>query len=170
MDTAPQDAARDYADGCYRKGRLGCFLQLQMRIMGDNFRRVAQSSYGEAAHSTQSKRLLSAGVDTDRFFHGALFQYASKDDRVRDELWPWRLSRAMNEAGLHEAMGKDLRKVASDASVDDYNRFRATQTLVFMHLRNQGDTQDRKAIAKKLKNLDLSEMSQIWLKRFSRVD
>jgi hypothetical protein len=83
MDTTPQEAARLYAELAYARGDLGKFLQLQVRIMGDQFERVAWSSFGEAAHSTEAERLSSVwtamlGI---HLFH-------SKPDRVQPGITP----------------------------------------------------------------------------------
>jgi hypothetical protein len=43
-DQMPRLVAQEYADLCLQQKRLGCFLQLQVRLMGDHFERVAYSS------------------------------------------------------------------------------------------------------------------------------
>jgi hypothetical protein len=131
MDERPAQVARAYADLCYRVGKLGCFLQLQIRIMGDQFDRVAYSSYGEAAHETESKRLAETGLDVDRFFRGLLVHFAGVERR--GELGPWRLARSIQESGRTGSLVPALARMAESPDLDEYNRLRATQVLALMN-------------------------------------
>ncbi len=113
MDTGPQDAVPKYPETCFEAGRIGCFLDFQIRIMGDLFNRVAWSSYGEAAHKTQATRLVTAGLDMQRLVRGLLVRYAPVMARRR-------------EFGTEKYQPLVL-GVANDPKVDEYNRFRAAQ-------------------------------------------
>lgn len=128
MDTRPQEVAREYADLCWERGRLGCLLQLQVQIMGNQFSRVAYSSYGEAAHDPESTRLDDAGVDVERFFRGLTMRFAI-DGPVGRELPPWRIGKAAAGA-TPKGLRATFERIATDRSVDDYNRLRAAQVLV----------------------------------------
>lgn len=167
MDTAPQQAARRHAETCFEAGRMGCFLDFQIRIMGDQFSRMAQSSYGERAHHTQSERLLDAGLDLERFFRGLLVRYDTDEARAR-ELGTWRLARAVAELG-DSALPESFAPIANDERVDEYNRLRATQTLVYVKIakaRANEQAVDLASITKQVKdNLPKpSWSSEAWLK------
>jgi hypothetical protein len=136
MDTAPQTAATAYADLCYAAGKLGCFLDLQVQVMGDQFERVAYSSYGEAAHETRSDRLRNIGIDTARFLRGLVFRYAVAGAHRR-ELDPWRLARSMKEAGLGPDMLAFLRSAATRPELDTFNRMRAAETYAYLRFHNE---------------------------------
>lgn len=130
MDTRPQAVARDYAELCFERGRLGCFLDLQVQIMGNQFSRRAWSSMGERAHRTESARLLSAGIDVERFFRGLVVRYAIDGDAGR-ELPTWRLGKAAAEA-TNADLGPTFERQIEDESLDELNRFRAASTLLDM--------------------------------------
>lgn len=134
MDTHPREAAREYADICYEQKRLGCFLQLQIQIMGNQFSRVAWSTYGEMVHVTEAERLKETGVDVERFFRGLLFQFATYPER-QGELGPYRLARSLDEAGLSDSFRGVLESLAQDTTLDDYNRLRATMALYYLRAR-----------------------------------
>jgi len=135
MDTRPQRVAADFAALCQRRGDLGCFLQLRVQIMGDQFARVAYSSYGEEAHGTESAVLADSGVHASRFLLGMMLEY-SHGPRRHARLWPWRLGRAMAEGGDPAASVSTLEALVRDETLDPYNRLRATATLLSV-LRNQ---------------------------------
>ncbi len=171
MDTAPQEAARKHAETCFKAGRMGCFLDFQIRIMGDQFGRLAQSSYGERAHHTQSERLLDTGLDLERLFRGLLARYDTDEPRQR-ELGTWRLARAVAELG-DSAVPESFARIANDERVDEYNRLRATQTLVYMQIARARAKQldvDLASITKQVQdNLPKpSWSSEAWLKSISR--
>lgn len=126
MDSAPQRVAREHAETCFAAGRMGCFLDFQIRIMGDQFRRPAYSSYGEAAHATESDRLLDTGLDLPRFMRGLLVAYQT--DTPRRSLGMWRFGRAVAELG-DPAVLEMLRETAIAPDVDEFNRLRASMAL-----------------------------------------
>lgn len=128
MDTTPQEAARLYAELAYERGDLGRFLQLQVRIMGDQFERTAWSSYGEAAHETESGRLLSTGIDVDQFLLGLLIARPGRDEG----LGAWRFARSVREAGREKTLAPELERLALSATSDPYTRLRATQALLYV--------------------------------------
>lgn len=132
MDTAPAEQARQYADFCFDRGDLGCFLQLQVRIMGDQFDRVAWSSYGEAQARTQVDRLADTGADVRRFLRGLLFRLPG--ERAVEINAP-RLARSMVESKTDAAFLKELPQLAADPALDPLNRLRATQTWVALLFR-----------------------------------
>ena len=75
MDTGPIRFAREQADKCFAAGDLPCFLQLQVKIMGDQFQRVAYPSYGERSHPAESRALEATGIDVERRAVPAGYQY-----------------------------------------------------------------------------------------------
>lgn len=169
MDTRPQETARRHAETCFLAGRMGCFLDFQIRIMGDQFARVASSSYGERVSATHAERLLAAGLDVPRFLRGLLARYQTEPPRRR-EIGEWRLGRAIAELGLPEAE-QALIQVASDPSVDEFNRARATQALFFAaiaHARERKENVDVPglAAATRAKIRDLSWSSRRSLETF----
>ena len=132
MDTRPQEAARAYAELCSRTGDLSCFLNLQLRIMGDSFSRVAYSSYGEQSHGTDSLRLLETGIDVDRYLAGLAYRFDS--DFRRPGIGTWRLARSIVELGAAERFDARLAADAEDPRLDAANRLRVTQVLVALRL------------------------------------
>jgi hypothetical protein len=128
MDAGPAAVARAYADLCYELGELGCFLQLQVRIMGDDFDRTASTSWGEAAHPTQADKLADTGIDVERFFRGLTIQLDGV--KRRRELGSWRLARSIRESGRAGTTLPALATMAADPGLDEYNRLRATQVVV----------------------------------------
>lgn len=159
MDTRPREVAREYAELCYRRGDLGCFLQLQVRIMGDQFERVASSSYGEAANGTEVKRLESTGIDIHRFLLGLVFQLPADAEVRGGELGSSRLARAVIEAGLADAFRVELPRLAEDRELDAWNRVRATMTYVSLLFR-EGAQLD--AVDVKLRALELHPVASAW--------
>ncbi len=170
MDPAPQLAARSYAELCFRMGDLGCFLNLQVRIMGDSFRRVAYSSYGEEAHETEAAGLWDVGIDVERFLRGLIVQFAVAE-RERIELDAWRLARSIREAGLSATMESVLSDLAFDEGVDPHNRLRATMILAYGFFQEQQPERFEKAshqrawaqVLAKLSGMPLSGEARLWL-------
>lgn len=167
MDTAPAETARSYADLCYGAGRIGCFLQLQVRIMGDRFNRVAWSSYGEKAASTESKALVEAGVDARRFLLGLLVQFDDpRAERPREEMNLWRLARSMHESGIDFV--DDLERLASDPALDAVNRYRATQTLWLLERRAKQVAAGTASV--RFSRLDLLPVAAQWIADVEAAD
>jgi hypothetical protein len=150
MDERPARVARAYADLCFDVGRLGCFLQLQVQIMGDRFDRVAYSSYGEASHATEADKLADTGVDVERFFRGLTIQLAGV--KRRGELGTWRLARSIKESGSAGSILPAIATMAADPGLDEHNRLRAAQVVVMA-------TDDEEAIAQE----DLADSARAWL-------
>jgi hypothetical protein len=164
MDTRPAEIAREYARFCHRNQKLGCHLQLQIRIMADRFERVAYSSYGEAAASTQAEALGGIGLDTDRFLRGLLVDFASVHvDGASIGLW--RLVRAIRESGRAGALEPALRAMASDPHLDEYNRLRATIALAWLP---GPDALGRAQVEQRLAGVTLSPVSTTWLETVPR--
>ena len=67
LDLAPEYAARAYADLCYRMGRWACFLNLRVRLMGEDLI--------EGIDSTWAERMRKVGIDVERFLRGLLYQF-----------------------------------------------------------------------------------------------
>jgi hypothetical protein len=151
-----------FAELAFARGDLGRFLQLQVRIMGDQFERTAWSSYGEAAHGTESERLLRTGIDLDQFLIGLGVARPGREEG----LGAWRLARAINEAGRSEALLPKFQALAVDPKLDAYNRLRATQTWFFMQVRDEKDLRQkaRDAVAAKALKLELHPLAVAWLK------
>lgn len=162
MDTHPQEAARVFAELAYARGDLGRFLQLQVRIMGDRFDRTAWSSYGEAAHDTESGRLASTGIDVEQFILG--LGVATQTEGP--ELGTWRQARAIQEAKLEKTMLPKLEALATSPKLDAYNRLLATQAWFFVQVRQErgmkGDATRAEALAR-AKKLDLHFLAREWL-------
>jgi len=180
MDTGPQAAATAYADLCYAAGKLGCFLDLQVQVMGDQFERVAYSSYGEAAHETRSDRLRNIGIDPARFLRGLVFRYAVAGAHRR-ELDPWRLARSMKEAGLGADMLAFLRSAATRPELDTFNRMRAAETYAYLRFHNETpanrftlDDKTRRTlltnIRAELVGFNLPEPAASWASGFGKSD
>ncbi len=162
MDTHPQEAARAYAELAFERGDLGRFLQLQVRIMGDQFERVASSSYGEAAHGTEAARLTSTGIDVDQFLLGLGVARPGEDSGLD----PWRLARSIREAGRQGTVGPLLMKRAQSPAVDPFNRLRALQTWVFLELgapAQRGQTTDPLPVLKRAAQLNVGPLGEAWL-------
>ena len=177
MDIGPQEAARSYADLCFAAGRLGCFLNLQVKIMGDQFERMAYSSFGEAAHETHVDHLRDIGIDVEKFLRGLLYQFdAPHAERL--ELDPWRLARSFLEAKLDDRMSSLLRSDTSRPDLDLFNRFRAAQTLAYLRFQDEKpgrfwrpeDEQERQKrirdIRAELETLGLAEPAASWVRAF----
>ena len=152
MDSRPAQVAREYAELCYEMGKLGCFLQLQLRIMGDRFDRVAYSSYGEAAHATEAERLTETGLDVDTFLLGLVIRFGGVSRE--GELGGHRLVRSIKESGRAESIAARLAAWAKDATLDEYNRLTATQILAL--LEDDAALEDEE---------ELSEIARLWLAR-----
>jgi hypothetical protein len=167
MDTTPQDAARLYAELAWARGDRGRFLQLQVRIMGDQFRRVAQSSYGEAAHGSQASRLASTGVDVDTFFLGLLIEHADRDPVIST----WRLARSIREAGRLTSLQPQVVRLATSAQSDAYNRLRATQVLAYWAEPTEREPtpeslEDRDHALDVLSAMELHSVARAWLEHW----
>ncbi len=169
MDTAPQEAARAYAELAFARGDLAAFLQLQVAIMGDRFERVAWSSFGEAAHSTEAERLIGTGVDVDQFLLGLVI--SRPGDRAT--INTWRLARSIREAGRRRSLEPVLERLAQSPSTDAYDRLRAVQVLLFSDDafaerspepgKQRSVEARRRAAVKRLERLSLSPVAKQWL-------
>ncbi len=170
--------ARRYAELCFVAGRLGCFLNLQVLIMGDSFERVAYSSYGEADHTTESERLRDIGIDVQRFLRGLMYQFNASGIE-RPEIDPWRLARSIREAQLGQTMTTFLRDEAKRRNLDPTNRLRAAQTLAFFRLQSESSrsfnptaAEKKKreavvmAIRSELETMNLPEPGVQWARKF----
>ncbi len=108
MDRSPQVEGMKYADVCAAAGRTGCYLQLQVRVMGDGVgTRNAWSSYGEASFPTYVERIEEIGIDVERFLLGLAWSYDADEERAAS-VGPWRLARAMVESGRGDAFDAAL--------------------------------------------------------------
>lgn len=152
MDSRPAQVAREYAELCYEMGKLGCFLQLNLRIMGDQFDRVAYSSYGEASHATEAERLTETGLDVDTFLLGLVLRFGGVSRE--GELGGYRLVRSIKESGRAAPITARLSAWAKDGSFDEYSRLTATQILAL--LEEDAALEDEEA---------LSEIARLWLAR-----
>ncbi|MDI1450493.1 hypothetical protein [Polyangium sp. 6x1] len=152
MDSRPAQVAREYAELCYEMGKLGCFLQLQLRIMGDQFARVAYSSYGEASHATEAERLTETGLDVDTFLLGLALRFSGVSRE--GELGGSRLVRSIKESGRAAPIAARLATWAKDATFDEYSRLTATQIVALL--------EEDAALADEE---ELSEIARLWLAR-----
>ena len=128
MDTRPQATARLKAELAFARGDLATFLKRQVNIMGDQFSRVAWSSYGEASHGTEAERLLTTGVDFEKFMLGLLI---TRPGSVA-ALDPWRWARSVAEAGKIDAMREPVRQIAESPASDPMSRLRATMAYTYL--------------------------------------
>ena len=165
MDTRPQAMAREHADLCKSEGSLGCYLQLSVNIMADNFTRRAYSSYGEKHHKTQSKILDTTGVDSERFLRGLLIDYPSHL-KIPINISLWRLSRAIRELAGDDGASL-ITKVVTDPHLDEANRLRATITLAYFY---RGAEESKSKTAQILSQLNLSPTSKLWVEKFKTVE
>lgn len=163
MDTTPQEAARLYAEVAYARGDLGRFLQLQVRIMGDQFERTAWSSYGEAAHETEASRLLSTGIDVDQFLLGLLISQPGR----QDGLGPWRFARSVREAQRQSTIVPVLKRLVAASTSDPFTRLRATQALLYVSDAFQSPKRTapeaRRKETRALLKLDLHPVARAWV-------
>jgi len=169
MDTAPQRAGMAFADLCYAAGDRACYLQLQVRVMGDAVgSRVMRSSYGEASFETYVGRIGEIGVDTERFLMGLVFAYDTDQPRAVG-LHTNRLARAMIETGEPARYDALLASYAQDPSLDDLNRHQAATTLAWVRIRQHRDdpTRAEGAAADVLGHMratmELAPMSERWV-------
>jgi hypothetical protein len=157
MDTRPQDLAREYAELCYSEGRLGCFVQLQVRIMGAQFSRVAWSSYGDAAHGTEVNALAGTGIQTDRFLEGLMVDFETPEERAIG-LGLWRLGRALAESADSEALRTRLVTLIESPEIDSWNRFRAVVTLTAM-----GQSAGLELASSPVLDLEMDRFAELWI-------
>lgn len=162
MDPYPQSIAERYAALCRRQGDLGCFLQLHVQLMGNQFPRRSNSSAGALLQPTYSSGIAESGVDVERFLSGLLIEYQGVPRRHRS-IGPWRLGMAMAEAGLSPTSPQEL---VEDETLDPFNRLRATATLLSL-LVNSGENHDRTQVppevCSRLLDLDLHSTSLQWV-------
>ncbi len=152
MDERPAEIARDYAELCYNMGKLGCFLQLQVQIMGNSFNRVAYSSYGEAAASTHAERLAETGLDVDAFLAGLALHFGGVSRRR--EIAPYRLARSIQEAGQTELVSERLAAWVKDPEFDEYNRLVVVELLSLLEREAMVDDEDLPEIPRMYRRLE----------------
>jgi hypothetical protein len=176
QDTRPAEIAAEHADLCYRTGRLGCYLQLRVRILSNRHARVSWSSVGHRVVPTEAEDLAQTGLDLHRFFLGLLVQFDAERPR-REEIDPMRLATAIVDAGQADHMMHMLRRLAEDRSLDDWNRTRALMTASYVRLieTERRDTDKRhlrpqvvrrwNAAVRPLRGLRLPPAARAWLNR-----
>jgi hypothetical protein len=162
MDNRPASVARLKAELAYARGDLANFLKRQVNIMGDQFSRVAYSSYGERAHDTQAERLLTTGVDFEKFMLGLLIVRPNSVAAL--DVWRW--ARSVGEAGKIAPMREAVRKLAEASDSDPYTRLRATQAHAYLGMlesakRSKGSNLIAFAQTQKLK---LHPLAATWLR------
>jgi hypothetical protein len=170
-DSGPIRQAIEHAALAAKDGRTGRFLRLRVRVLADAFERIAWSSSGDAAHGTPCDALKEAPIDLDRFFVGFVVAVDAPGKREVG-INALRLARAIVESGRADAFIPVLRRLAQDPGSDEWNRFRATQVLVFTlgHV-TPGEPLDQftsmtkpfDEIAKGLRDLKLTALSRHWL-------
>jgi hypothetical protein len=131
MDQAPREAAAGYAKQCFSEHDLGCFLQFQVLLMGDGFKRVAYSSMAQRINGTSANDLAKSGIDVPRFFAGLLIEARGAPAR-RLNVPLYRLGRAIAEAGRSDEMMAILQRLAEDRHLDDWNRTRAALAIAYL--------------------------------------
>ncbi|MDP2345724.1 MAG: hypothetical protein Q8O67_32575 [Deltaproteobacteria bacterium] len=131
MDTRPRDVAAEYRDHCKKMGRIGCFLQLQARLMADQFESVAWSSYGEAIMGTDAPALVEAGVDVPRFLVGLGLVLGDADLRPGG-INTWRLARTIHESGRRDELRAGVLALVEDERLDELNRVRFGQVIALL--------------------------------------
>lgn len=122
MDETPQNTARAFSEVCARLGDTGCFLQLRVRLLKNNFRRVAWSSMGEKAHDPAAEALMEAPIDVGRFLRGAMVTYELEGD-IEMLLTPGRIGEAV--ATEYQEMIDVFAAMAADERLDELNRLNA---------------------------------------------
>ncbi len=132
-DATPQNTARLFAELALARKDWPTFVDLQLRLMADQFERAAWSNFAEARNPTGAAQLLESPVDVDRLLMGLVTQ----DPGSEVALDAWRLARAIREAGRAETLLPKLEALAVLPQLDAYNRFRATE--VWLHLQLGAD-------------------------------
>jgi hypothetical protein len=136
MDLRPQMLASRYGDLCFEVGKLGCTLQLQVRVMASNFDRVAWSSYGDAAAQTESAHLWELGIEARRFLMAFVLDYPDQSLPVNVGLY--RLGRGMAESPEVDRLSGHVRAWAEDPTLDASNRLNAALVLLNIRSRSYG--------------------------------
>jgi hypothetical protein len=158
MDLTPSLTAIHYAQVCEDQGDLSCTLQLRTQVMGDNFPRVAYSSYAEEAHETRVESLLSTGIDINWYLEGLLFTFSG--DRYIG-IDPWRIARSIRELEAEHVWRTRLLDYIEDPTLDELNRLRAAQ--VWMALRDDPTTTEGGIAAlEDLLAVDIGPVTQVW--------
>ena len=161
-----------YGRLCEKRGQLGCFVQLGVRLLGDSFPRFAYSSTAERSNDTGIQRLVDAGIDTDRLLRGLTMEFSSS------VTWPVsarlsRVARASLEAEDPTPLAEQLEARSQDPSLDDLNRLNATITLESLLRRSAaqdgcaGDCAARRATGHLL-GLQLTPLSRRWVQTFGK--
>ncbi|MFU8802491.1 MAG: hypothetical protein ACNA8W_01660 [Bradymonadaceae bacterium] len=159
MDNYPAELAGRYADFCANQGDLGCYMKLQLIIMGNRFDRMAWSSMGERAHKPSAAELFKAPIDAERFLRGALLRYSAPGERI--EVGAWRLARAIGNAGMRD-MVANIAEMANDPELDETNHLMATQLLYFLSDEDYGALSHEAARA--VGDLEPSPIIAHWVK------
>lgn len=81
--------------------------------------------------TTLMERARPSGVDLEKFLRGHLYQF-DVPGVERHEISTWELARSIHEAKLGPRVAAILRTEAGRPNLDDYNRYRAAETLVFL--------------------------------------
>ncbi len=131
MDLRPQVLASRYGELCFQTGKLGCTLHLQVRVMSSAFDRMAWSSYGDAAASTESAHLWELGIEARRFLMAFVLDYPDKSLPL--EVGMYRLGRGMAESPEVDRLSGHVRAWAEDPTLDASNRLNAA--LVLLNIR-----------------------------------
>jgi hypothetical protein len=71
------------------------------------------------------------GVDIERLFRGLLYQFHLPGQRRR-EITTWQLAQAITDTRVAASMTSWLRREASRSDLDDFNRWRAVETLAYL--------------------------------------
>ena len=148
MDNSPAYTAREYADFCYDQGQTACAIQLQVASMDYWAQpRSVWSSYGEAATPTGVDRLAQMGLDVPTFLLGLALEYQGVHDT---QMSLQRLGRAIRESEGAAATVAAFQQLATDPTVDEWNRIVAA--IVLHH-----------AVGRRLDDSGFSPIARGWL-------
>ncbi len=155
MDLRPQILASRYGELCFETGKLGCTLQLQVRVMASQFDRVAWSSYGDAAADTEAAHLWELGIEARRFLMAFVLDYPDKALPI--DVGMYRLGRGMAESPEVDRLSGHVRAWVEDPNLDPTNRLNAALVLLNIRARYYGNYQGP---AEELAELKLHPLAQ----------
>lgn len=156
-DDTPNRTARLFAELALARGDLPTFIDLHLRLMSSSFQRVAWSTWGEEAQPTYAQRLTVANVELDELFLGLLIRHPGASGSVN----AWRLSRAIREAGHTQTVLPLVQALATDESLDAYNRFRATEVWLHLQVYDEATEKHRAAVKTAAARLRLHPLSRM---------
>lgn len=130
-DGSPVLETQQYADSCLALGRTNCFLNLMVRVLGNQAERFIYSSLAHNLFESQSAHLEKADLDLARFLLGLLIRYDVSPPR-QAEVDEQSLAKAIVASELEDELIPELTRLVESEALDEANRLRATVTLYFL--------------------------------------